>query len=305
MRAVSLVLLQPTALPRGVSVAEDAELQAALHGERLRSVRRRLGPRPGAREPRRRGRREAPGEPAPPAGPAPDHAWGGRWPAAGVHAGGGIWAAGAEIHDLDPVPAAYAYDTDTHAASPPVVPAVPWTGSDLADMVELPDAVWLASARAHALDPADALADGVLHLDRLPPALPTGEPGSAEVAGCADPAAGYLVCVADDGVRRRPRRSPASATRCGRRSPLSSKATLASAMPAWSRSPVEPAAPAVSFRGALVVTGHLEVAATSSVTGHVACRRLLVAAPLSVRLASGWREHPAIGSLEGLLLARE
>ncbi len=30
VRAVSLVLMQPTALPRGVSVAEDAELRAAL-----------------------------------------------------------------------------------------------------------------------------------------------------------------------------------------------------------------------------------------------------------------------------------
>jgi hypothetical protein len=247
---------------------------------------------------------EAPADPGAPADLPPDHAWGGRWPAAGAHAGGGLWAADVEIHSLDPLPAAYANDTDTHVTSPAVAPAVPWTDPDLAAMVELPDAVWLASARAHALDPADALADSVLHLDRLPPALPTGEPGSMEVAGCADPAAGFLVCVsseAADGAlvvtgRRDPAWAPVTVV-------VEGDACLAAA--ASASPPLEDGLPAVSFRGALVVTGHLEVATTSTVAGHLACRRLLVAAPLSVSLDSGWRDQPPVGSLEPLLVARD
>jgi hypothetical protein len=61
----------------------------------------------------------------------------------------------------------------------------------------------------------------------------------------------------------------------------------------------------VSLRGALVVTGHLEVAEPSSITGALACRRLQVAAPLAVTLAAGWRDQPPIGSLEPFLVARE
>jgi hypothetical protein len=112
------------------------------------------------------------------------------------------------------------------------------------------------------------------------------------------------VCVADDA-------SSGALLVTGRRDPLWAPVTVAVEGDAClgadvlAPPPVDPGAPAVSFRGALVVTGRLEVAATSSVAGHVACRRLLVAAPLSVRLVAGWRERPAIGSLEPLLLARQ
>lgn len=315
-RAVSLVVLQPTAMPRGISVVEDAEVEAAVNvsgcglyvGGSLRG-RENVGfvaPVEGA----------APEEPALPADPASDHAWGGRWPAAGVHAGGGIWAAGIEVHDLSPVSVAYSYDTDMHAAVPPdgtpatppdAPPATPVEASslgDLQELVELPDAGWFASARAHALDPADAFEGGVLHLDRLPPALPTGEPGSAEVAGVADPAAGYLVCVPAAGI-------DGGVLVVGRRDPSWAPVTVVIEGDAGLGDPSTPppatddGAAAVSFRGALVVTGHLEVAAQSGIAGHLACRRLLVAAPLTVTLAAGWRDRPPIGSLEPYLVARE
>jgi len=282
-RTVSLVLLQPTATPRGISVVEDADVQAAVSvsGCGLYAG--------GAVRGRENVSFSAPAGEEVPGDPAPDNAWGGRWPAAGVHAGGGIWAAGIETRDLDPLPVAYAHDT---------------VAADVQELVELPDAVWLASARAHALEPADAFAGGVLHLDRLPPALPTGEPGSAEVAGVADPAAGFLVCVSSNGV-------VGGVTVVGRRDPAWAPVTVVvegdarlgdpSPMPA----DVDDGAPAVSLRGALIATGHLEVAATSSITGHLACRRLLVAAPLAVTLDAGWREQPPVGSLEPLLVARE
>ena len=299
-RAIALVALRPTALPRGLSVAEDAELHAAVDvsggglyvGGSLRG---------------REHASFAADADGVPEVPAPDDAWGGRWPTAGAHAGGAIWAAGIDIHDLDPVPVAYANDTDTHSASP----AGSWDGPDLAAMVALPDAVWLASARAHALDSADALRDGVLQLDRLPPMLPTGEPGSGEVAGAADQAAGYIVSVA---VRDLPAgadgSSPDRLLVSGVRDPSCAPVTVVVEGDACLGDPLsEPPAPygvaAASLRGALVVTGHLEVAVPSSVTGHVACRRLLVAAPLALRLVSDWRDRPPVGSLEPLLLARE
>ena len=297
-RAVSLVLLAPTATPRGLSVAEDADLQA---GVRVSGCGLYVG---GSLRGRENATFVAPDGEQEPAGPASDHAWGGRWPAAGVHAGGGIWTAGSEIHDVDPAASAYAADTDTHATSTVPAPAGPWAGPDLAAMVELPDVAWLASARAHALDPADAFADGVLHLDRLPPALPTGEPGSAEVAGFADQAAGYLVFVPADAVGgtvnvtgiRDPAYAPVTVVVEGDAC-LGAVSVLAPPLP--------DGLPAVSFSGALVVTGRLEVAATSAVSGHLACRRLLVAAPLAVSLDAGWRERPPIGSLEPVLVARE
>jgi len=282
-RTVSLVTLQPTAMPRGISVTEDADVQAAIgasgcglyvggvvRGRENVSFSAPVG-------------EEATGD------SAPDHAWGGRWPVAGVHAGGGIWAAGVEIRDLDPLPPAYANDT---------------VAVGVQDLVKLPDAAWLASARAHALDPADAFAGGVLHLDRLPPALPTGEPGSAEVAGVADPAAGFLVCVSSKDV-------DGGVIVVGRRDPAWAPVTVVVEGDARLGDPSSPpldvddSGPTVSFRGALVATGYLEVAATSSITGHLACRRLLVAAPLAVTLDAGWRERPLIGSLEPFLLARE
>jgi hypothetical protein len=272
-----LVALRPSAVPRGLSVAEDADVQAPLAldgcGACVGGV--------------LRGREYV-------TAASPDHAWGGRWPAAGVHAGGGIWAAGTDTAILDPLPEAYAADT---------------VGADVAELVELPGAAWLGSARLHALDPGDALAGGVLHLDRLPAVLPTGEPGAAEAAGRADLLSGYLVFVParalDGGVVvtgvRDPSWAPVTVA-------IEGDAVLAGD-PGDGGLPPAPAldvppAPAVAFRGALVVTGHLRVAAPAALAGHVACRRFTVAAALTLSLDEAWRERPPVGFLEPLLLAR-
>ncbi len=291
-RAVSLVLLRPTALPRGLSVAEDADVQAAVslsgcgmyaggvvRGREHVTLVAAAGSDP-------------PDDPATPPAAARDFAWGGRWPAAGVHAGGGIWAAGIDTGELDPLPEAYAADT---------------VGADVPALVELPDAVWLASGRVHALDPADAFADGVLHLDRLPPTIPAGEPGAGEVAGCADPSAGYVVWVSSRGVDGG---VEVSGVRDAAWAPVTvviEGDAVLGARDAAAGLPPGPYADGVSaaFRGALVVTGRLEVAAPSGVDGHVACRRLVVGAPLTLRLAEGWREAPPVGSLEPFVVARE
>ncbi len=282
---VSLAWLRPSAVPRGLSVAEDVDVQATLTvgGAGLYAG----GVVRGREHVSFVADGEGDGE-EPPA----DFAWGGLWPAAGVHAGGGIWAAGADVGALVPLPEPYVHDT---------------VGTQVLPLVELPDAAWLASARAHALDPGEALAGGVLRLDRLPPIFPTGEPGAAEAAGRADPAAGYVVHVdargLDGGLVVTGVRDP---TWCAVSVVIEGDAVLGSPVGAeWPPpGPGEHGAGA-ALQGALVITGHLQVAAPSSVAGHVACRRLLVSEPLSLRLEQAWREAPPAGLLEPVLLARE
>ncbi len=272
-----VVALRPSAVPRGLSVVEDADVQAELLLEGCGAY---VG---GVL----RGREHVAFDPTV---PSPDHAWGGRWPAAGVHAGGGIWAAGVDTAALDPMPGAYMHDT---------------VGPDVNELVELPDAAWLASARVHALDPGEALAGGVLHLDQLPPVLPTGEPGAADAAGGADLLAGYVVFVAARALdgdlvvtgARDPGWAPVTVV-------IEGDAVLAADPGGGGAPPPPSAAPAVALRGALVVAGSLQVAAPSAVAGHLACRRLATLAPLVLRLEEGWRERPPVGFLEPVLLAR-
>lgn len=287
----ALVALRPSAVPRGLSVAEDAELATDVVltgcGAYVGGVLR-------GREHVSFSGSES-GDPAPdpsvPAPSPPDHAWGGRWPVAGVHAGGGIWAAGIDTATLDPRPEAYAGDT---------------VGVEVGDLVQLPDAAWRATARAHALDPGDALAGGLLHLDRLPAALPTGEPGTADAAGRADLLAGYLVFVPARALAggvvitgvRDPSWCPVTVV-------IDGNAVLGADPGAGGTPPAPiPGAPGVALRGAVVVTGSLSVASVTTVRGHIACRRLTVLAPLSLSLESTWRESPPVGFVEPVLLAR-
>jgi len=316
---IELVALRPSAVPRGLSVAEDLDAQADLaitgSGVYVGGVvrgREHVSFAPPSAEAAPPADAEATDVPASASDAAPDHAWGGRWPAAGVHAGGGIWAAGLDTATLDPCPEAYAADT---------------VGAAVAGLVEPPDAAWLASARSHALDPGDACSGGVLRLDRLPALLPTGEPGAAEAAGRADPSAGYVVFVSargyDGGVVVTGVRDAAwapvtvvvdgdavlgadpgaVASADAGADPSAVASADAGADPGAAGAPSAPAS-AVALRGALVVAGRLSVAAPSSLCGHVACRRLAVTASLSLDLEADWRTRPPVGFVEPVLVAR-
>ena len=268
--AGSVVALCPEALPVGLSVAEDLDAQAdvlvegsgvyaggSVRGRESISFTASAG---------------APlvlddsGTPRP-----PDLVHGSRWPIAAVHAGGAI------------VPAPQAEDSDVN-----IDPA------DVASLVAPPNAPWLAAASAHALDPGAALDGDILHLDRLPPSFPTGEPAAAEAAGYAAPSEGYLIVVDASGI-------DGGLVVTGQRDPLSVPVTVVVIGDAV----LGVASSDTAFRGALVVTGALEVAGPAALTGHLACRRLLVRAPLTLTVPLDWREHPPLGSAEPRLLARE
>ena len=270
-----VVALVPGALPLGLSVSEDLDAQAELSVEgsgvyvggcvRGRPL---ISFEAGSGVPLVPG---ADGVPCP-----PDLAHGELWQAAGVHAGAAI------------VDGALPNDTDAEVQAP-----------DVSGLVALPNAAWLAAAQAHALDPGAALSVDVLHLDQLPPSFPTGEPGAAEAAGRAAPAEGYLVVVDATGI-------DGGLVVVGSRDQLAVPLTLVVIGDAvLGDSSLAGGEQAVAFRGALVVTGALEVAGPASLTGHLACRRLLVRAPLSVAVPPDWRLHPPLGSAEPRLLARE
>ena len=92
-------------------------------------------------------------------GAPPDGVRGDVFPAAAVHAGAGIFAGGAEIHESAGTEG-YVDDTDRHvgeAASP--------------DWLSGPSAEVLLAARAEASPPGAALVDGLLRLDDLPAAV--------------------------------------------------------------------------------------------------------------------------------------
>ncbi|HZL64629.1 MAG TPA: hypothetical protein VFD50_06785, partial [Thermoleophilia bacterium] len=88
--------------------------------------------------------------------PAVDGVHGDLWPQAGVHALGGIWVRGAEEHGGGS-PALE--DTDTDSAENAVMRAV-----------SAPSADWLDTMNRWADDPGGAFENGVLRLDRIPPA---------------------------------------------------------------------------------------------------------------------------------------
>jgi hypothetical protein len=285
--ATSAVTFEPDAFPLGVGVAEDLDAQAELRvmgsgvyvggcvrGRALISLEGWPDVRPVI---------DASGTPSP-----PDLVHDVPWPVAAVHAGGAIFDA------------PEANDTDTNVRS-----------TDVEAVVTLPDGGWLAAARVRAIDPGAGLADGVLHLDALPVMFPTGEPGTAAAAGRAAPAEGYLVVVdarsVDGGLVVTGCRDavavPVTVVIIGDAvigDVVSGNATLGD--PSF---PGREGGPEVSLRGALVVTGTVEVAGPALLTGHLACRRLLVRAPLSVAVPPGWRQHPPLGSAEPRLLARQ
>ena len=177
--------------------------------------------------------------------------------AAAAHAGAGIFAGGAEVHD--PPVAVYADDGDQHAGTPPL-PA--W--------VTGPSAEFLAAAQSEATPVGDALYDGSLHLDAIRAADP-----SEMVAGrcivvtgldevtiegmAAEDAGPLLVIVTGDAVIG------------------------------------QPGVP-VLLRGGLVVCGRMRVRSEFRLDGTLHAGSLEVDAATAVTVPADWRDRPLPGA---------
>jgi hypothetical protein len=203
--------------------------------------------------------------------PAADLVHGDRWPAAAVHALGGIWATGAEIHAGGGQAAAtWAADTDMDTADP-----------SPEAITARPDAVWLAAVRTHAVSPGPALCGDVLDVSLLP-ATPPGAVAPGVVA------AGYVVVV--------------DAT-----TPL----TIVGVRPATAcplavvvRGDAEAGAPGrLSLRGALVVCGRLDVTGPVSLEGAVYAGAMTTLAGFTLTTDADWRTRMITG-LASLVIVR-
>ena len=186
-----------------------------------------------------------------------DGARGADCPVAAAHAGAGIFAGGAEVHD--PPVAVYADDGDQHAGTPPL-PA--W--------VTGPSAEFLAAAQSEATPVGDALYDGSLHLDAIRAADP-----SEMVAGrgivvtgldevtiegmAAEDAGPLLVIVTGDAVIG------------------------------------QPGVP-VLLRGGLVVCGRMRVRSEFRLDGTLHAGSLEVDAATAVTVPADWRDRPLPGA---------
>ena len=188
-----------------------------------------------------------------------DGARGAECPVAAAHAGAGIFADGAEIHE-SPL-AAYADDGDPHAGTAP-----------LAGWVAGPSPEFLAAAESEGTPAGDALHDGSLHLDAIAAAsslqMSAGRcvvlAGRDEVTieGVASEEAGpLLVIVAGDAVIGQP-------------------GTL------------------VALRGGLVVCGRLRVRSEFQLDGTLHAGSLEVDAPVTVTVPATWRDRPLPGSAD-------
>jgi hypothetical protein len=186
-----------------------------------------------------------------------DGARGDECPVAAAHAGAGIFAGGAEVHD--PPAGVYPEDGDPHAG---VAPATAW--------VTGPSAEVLAAAQDGGSPAGDALQDGSLHLDAIgaadPAELIAGRclviAGRDEVTieGVAGEAAGrLLVIITGDAVVGQP----------GTR---------------------------VELHGGLVVRGRLRVRSELSLEGSLHAGSLDVDAPVTISLPRGWREQALPGA---------
>ena len=143
-RLSAVIELRPEACAQGIVVAEDAELRAPVNvtGSGLYCggcVRGREWVRFGDG-----------------AIPTVDGVHGDRWPMAGVHAAGGIWAAGNEVHE-SATAESWAADTDTH------------TGETTISGLTGPPAIDLMCfLHEQAVAPGVALSGDVLDLEQLP-----------------------------------------------------------------------------------------------------------------------------------------
>jgi len=205
--------------------------------------------------------------------PAADGVHGDVWPQAGVHALGGVWAVGEEVHAGPQAGLEYAYDTDMHAGD-----------NDVSQFVAPPHASLLVALRDAAVAPGAALQDGVLDLAQLPLSRPLS-------AGGGPGEDGYVVVAtpAQDAALRVVGTRPLGAC------PIVLVVQGAAALG-------EPGVP-TAFDGALLVLGSLHVCGPSTLRGHLYARDFLVSAPLSLELAGDWRTRPLAGLVSPVLIS--
>lgn len=202
------------------------------------------------------------------AAPAADTVHPDVWPVAGVHALGGIWVAGEEIHASGALPGTseWASDSDTHTSQ-----------SGLAELTRALDPELLCALGEHAVPPGEALADGVLDLSRLPVRGPQAGSESADLAG-------YIVLV-------RPERDTQLLI-VGERPAEACPVALIVDGDAYVGLPGS----SLTFaQGALVVVGKLEMQGPTRYLGHIYAERLTVAAPTRFEVPSDWRQRPLPG----------
>ena len=205
--------------------------------------------------------------------PAADGVHGDVWPQAAVHALGGVWAVGEEVHAGPQAGLEYAYDTDMHVGD-----------NDVSKFVAPPDATLLVALRDAAVAPGAALQDGVLDLAQLPLSRPLS-------AGGGPGEDGYVVVAtpAQDAELRVVGTRPLGA--CPIVLVVQGPAALG-----------EPGVP-TAFDGALLVLGSLHVCGPSTLRGHLYARDLLVSAPLSLELAGDWRTRLLAGLVSPVLIS--
>ena len=188
------------------------------------------------------------------------------FPVAAVHAGPGVFARDAEIHD---VPGSVDYPDDSDRHSGVQFPAA-W--------LDAPSAEFLLAAGAAATPLGPWFGDGRLRLAELPPAAGTDAvegrcivlPAVDEVVieGSPSPAAGrLLIVVRGDAVVGGP-------------------------------------GEAVELTGGLVVCGHLTVRGAFTLRGSLHAGSLRIAAETLVSVPSDWRERPLPGAARPTLVER-
>jgi hypothetical protein len=195
---------------------------------------------------------------------AGDNVHGDRWPEAGVHAAGGIWASGEEIHQ-SATAAMWPADTDTHTGE-----------TDVSALTGSPSADLMCFVREQAVAPGEALSHDVLDLEQLPSHV-SGSAG-AETSG-----QGYAVFV----------RPVETNTICivGERPAGACPLTLIVDGDAQVGCPSRE----TSAEGTLIVLGALDVSGPLRLEGHLQARRLSVDAPAHLVTPSDWRQHPQAG----------
>ncbi len=196
--------------------------------------------------------------PVTPAGDPADCVRGEVYPAAAVHGGAGIFAAGVEIHESSPGEV-YPLDTDDHAGS---AVREQWLAA--------PTAEFLVAAAA-AATPAGAALDGTrLRLDEI-----------ATTAGADADGGTCIVLPPVDEV-----------TIEGTASPESGRLFIVVRGDAVIGEPGE----TVAFSGGLVVRGRLLVRGGLLLEGSLHAGSLAIAAPSRVTIAPDWRRRPIAGA---------